>query len=158
MTVAFFLIYFLILCTYSIVIYPCHVVNSVRLPVWFVRFSAATAAFFQTDDFGAAGLLVKFGIRFFQQLLEVEYNDCCTLPILADPDAVCSSCCWIWSEQCFLTRIPPRVWSNVNLLETCGQRKRDREKEDNHDVPPQKTSKSSGLSAAWSFMASSKNK
>ena len=58
----------------------------------------------------------------------------------------------------FLLGYPPRVRSNVNLLETCGQRKRDREKEDNHDVPPQKTSKSSGLSAAWSFMAGSKNK
>ena len=35
---------------YSIVIYPCHVVNSVRFPIRVVRFSAATAAFFLTDD------------------------------------------------------------------------------------------------------------
>jgi hypothetical protein len=42
--------------TYSIhvVIYPCHVVNSVRMPLQFVRFSAATAAFFLTDDFGVS--------------------------------------------------------------------------------------------------------
>ena len=57
-----------------------------------------------------------------------------------------------------IKKIEYHVWSNVNLLETCGQRKRDREKEDNHDAPPQKTSKSSGISAAWSFMASNKNK
>ena len=57
-----------------------------------------------------------------------------------------------------IKKIEYRVRSNVNLLETCGQRKRDREKEDNHDAPPQKTSKSSGLSAAWGFMAGSKNK
>jgi hypothetical protein len=40
----------MITAAYSIVIYPCHVVNSVRFPIRVVRFSAATAAFFLTDD------------------------------------------------------------------------------------------------------------
>ena len=68
--------------TYSIhvVIYPCHVVNSVRLPLRFVRFSAATAAFFLTDDFGVSWQSTQFFLSWFQQLLESENTDCQNVP------------------------------------------------------------------------------